>query len=118
MACRSAKGTGPTRAGGANSPVFRASTPHTEWSDAHSIRKWKGAMSLKGRVFTKLAGSTPVSAKCLAARSRKPPIDLTVCRKVGTLRSFNLAGGPYTSRPQDFRFVPKTRHLRVNEYTS
>jgi hypothetical protein len=26
-------------------------------------------------------------AKCVAARPRKPPIDRTVCRKVGTLRS-------------------------------
>ena len=30
IACRSVKGTGPTRAGGVNAPVLRASTPHTE----------------------------------------------------------------------------------------
>jgi hypothetical protein len=49
--------------------------------------KMKGAMPSKRRVFTKLSGSTPMLGKCVAARPRKPPMDLTVCRKVGTLRS-------------------------------
>src|SRR5216683_1399954 len=45
MACRSTKGIGPTSAGGANRPLFTASSAHTEWWSTHSIWKWKGAMS-------------------------------------------------------------------------
>src|ERR1700704_6173937 len=46
-------------------------------------------MSSKRRACTKSFGSAWVSAQCLAARSRKPPTALTVCRKVGTLRSYS-----------------------------
>src|SRR5262245_10210895 len=38
-------------------------------------------------LWTKSSGSAPVSAQCLAARSRKPDTARMVCRNVGTLRS-------------------------------
>jgi hypothetical protein len=87
IARRSANGICPSRPGGAKVPVFKASSAHTEWCATHSIWKWNAAISGKRRRPTKSSGSVPVSVQWAAARSRKPPTALTVCRKVGTLRS-------------------------------
>ena len=59
----SAKGISPIRGGGANTPVFTASSPDTEWCTRASIWKWKGAISAMRRAFTKSSGSAPVSAQ-------------------------------------------------------
>ena len=52
-----------SKVGGANTPVFAASSPHTESCHAASIWKWNGAMSSKRRASTKSSGSVPVSAQ-------------------------------------------------------